>query len=76
VPGDAAVRCVGLTYRFGDHVAVDHVDLQIEPGETFGLLGPNWAGTPANLALDSAVLIGATVVGVTASALLLPRLAR
>jgi ABC-2 type transport system permease protein len=33
-------------------------------------------GTPANLALDSAVLIGATVIGVTASALLLPRLAR
>jgi ABC-2 type transport system permease protein len=33
-------------------------------------------GTPANLALDSAVLVGATVVGVTASALLLPRLAR
>jgi hypothetical protein len=27
-------------------------------------------------ALDSAVLIGATVIGVTASALLLPRLAR
>ena len=33
-------------------------------------------GTPANLALDSAVLVGATVIGVTASALLLPRLAR
>jgi ABC-2 type transport system permease protein len=33
-------------------------------------------GTPANLALDSAVLVGATVLGVTASALLLPRLAR
>jgi ABC-2 type transport system permease protein len=33
-------------------------------------------GIPANLALDSAVLIGATVVGVTAAALLLPRLAR
>jgi ABC-2 type transport system permease protein len=33
-------------------------------------------GIPANLALDSAVLIGATVIGVTASALLLPRLAR
>jgi hypothetical protein len=28
------------------------------------------------IALDSAVLIGATVIGVTASALLLPRLAR
>jgi ABC-type multidrug transport system ATPase subunit len=23
---------------------VDHVDLAIEPGETFGLLGPNGAG--------------------------------
>jgi ABC-2 type transport system permease protein len=33
-------------------------------------------GTPANLALDTAVLVGATVAGVTASALLLPRLAR
>ena len=33
-------------------------------------------GVPANLALDSAVLIGATVAGVTAAALLLPRLAR
>jgi ABC-2 type transport system permease protein len=33
-------------------------------------------GTPANLALDSAVLVGATVIGVTAAALLLPRLAR
>jgi ABC-2 type transport system permease protein len=33
-------------------------------------------GIPANLVLDSAVLIGATVIGATASALLLPRLAR
>ena len=28
----------GLSYSFGDHVAVDHVDLEIRPGETFGLL--------------------------------------
>jgi len=48
-PGASAVRCVGLTYSFGDHVAVDHIDLEVEPGETFGLLGPNGAGktTPA-----------------------------
>ena len=39
-----AVSCAGVTYRFGDHVAVDHVDLTIAPGETFGLLGPNGAG--------------------------------
>ena len=41
---EAAVSCAGVTYRFGDHVAVDHVDLTIAPGETFGLLGPNGAG--------------------------------
>jgi ABC-2 type transport system permease protein len=33
-------------------------------------------GTPANLGLDILVLVIATVLGVTASALLLPRLAR
>ncbi len=46
MPGSDAVRCAGLTYRFGDHTAVDHVDLGIAPGETFGLLGPNGAGKP------------------------------
>ena len=45
-PGFAgsAVVCSGLTYRFGSHTAVDHVDLRIERGETFGLLGLNGAG--------------------------------
>jgi ABC-type branched-subunit amino acid transport system ATPase component len=42
----AAVVCTGLTYRFGDHVAVDHVDLKIRSGETFGLPGPQRAGKP------------------------------
>ena len=31
---EPAVICAGVTYRFGDHVAVDDVDLTIEPGET------------------------------------------
>ena len=43
ISGDA-VLCSGLVYRFGEHTAVDHVDLRISPGETFGLLGPNGAG--------------------------------
>ncbi len=34
----------GLVRRFGDKVAVDGVDLQIAPGEIFGVLGPNGAG--------------------------------
>jgi ABC-2 type transport system ATP-binding protein len=34
----------GLTRRFGERVAVDHVDLIVERGEIFGCLGPNGSG--------------------------------
>jgi ABC-2 type transport system ATP-binding protein len=43
-PGPSAVVVEEISYRFGEHTAVDHVDLAIELGETFGLLGPNGAG--------------------------------
>jgi len=33
-----------LTRKFGDFVAVDAVNLSINSGEIFGLLGPNAAG--------------------------------
>jgi ABC-2 type transport system ATP-binding protein len=33
-----------LVKRFGDFVAVDHVDLSVRKGEVFGFLGPNGAG--------------------------------
>ncbi len=61
LPGDApgqdvAVRCAGLTYRFGEHVAVDHVDLEIAPGETFGLLGPNGAGKTTTIRMLTTLL--------------------
>jgi ABC-2 type transport system ATP-binding protein len=55
-PGQPAVRCAGLTYRFGDHVAVDHVDLEIEPGETYGLLGPNGAGKTTTIRMLTTLL--------------------
>ena len=43
--GDApAVEARGLTKRYGDLVAVDHLDLELGRGEIFGLLGPNGAG--------------------------------
>jgi ABC-2 type transport system ATP-binding protein len=38
------VETEGLTKRFGDRVAVDHVDLRIPAGSAFGCLGPNGAG--------------------------------
>jgi ABC-2 type transport system ATP-binding protein len=33
-----------LTKRYGDFVAVDRLNLVVEPGEVFGLLGPNGSG--------------------------------
>ncbi len=39
-----AIEVSGLTKRFGDFVAVDHVSFAVPEGELFGLLGPNGAG--------------------------------
>jgi ABC-2 type transport system ATP-binding protein len=41
---EVAVRCSGLTKRFGDFVATDNVTFDVQHGEIFGLLGPNGAG--------------------------------
>jgi len=38
------IRTRGLTKRYGDLVAVDHLDLEVHAGEIFGLLGANGAG--------------------------------
>jgi ABC-2 type transport system ATP-binding protein len=58
--GTAAVLCSGLSYRFGQHLAVDGVDLHIEPGETFGLLGPNGAGKTTTIRMLTTLLKPAT----------------
>lgn len=39
-----AIDVRGMTKRFGDLTAVDHVDLQVLPGEICGFLGPNGSG--------------------------------
>jgi ABC-2 type transport system ATP-binding protein len=38
------VRARGLVKRYGEIVAVDHVDLAVPAGAVYGLLGPNGAG--------------------------------
>ena len=40
----APIRTRGLTKMYGDLVAVDHLDLEVQAGEIFGLLGQNGAG--------------------------------
>lgn len=41
---EAVIRTSGLTKHFGDTVALQDLDLQIDAGEIFGFLGPNGAG--------------------------------
>ena len=41
---ERVIETVGLTKRYGDFAAVDSLDLTVERGEVFGLLGPNGSG--------------------------------
>src|SRR4051794_36419969 len=40
----SVIEVQGLRKRYGQHEAVDGIDLAVERGEVFGLLGPNGAG--------------------------------
>jgi ABC-2 type transport system ATP-binding protein len=39
-----AILAEGLTYTYGDLVAVDHINFSVAPSEIMGFLGPNGAG--------------------------------
>jgi daunorubicin resistance ABC transporter ATP-binding subunit len=39
-----SILAEGVSQKFGDVVALDGLDLEVEPGTVFGLLGPNGAG--------------------------------
>jgi ABC-2 type transport system ATP-binding protein len=51
-----AVRATGLVKHFGDHRAVDGVDLEVQRGEVFGVLGPNGAGKTTMLKMLATLL--------------------
>src|SRR5215475_13828132 len=44
MPNDLAIDVHGMTKRFGERTAVDHVDLEVRTGEICGFLGPNGSG--------------------------------
>ncbi len=46
----------GLTRRFGEVLAVHHLDLAIAPGEIFGLVGPDGAGKTTTLRMLCSLL--------------------
>ncbi len=51
-----AIETFGLTRRFGDLTALDHLDLHIPHGEIFGLLGPNGAGKSTTIKMLATLL--------------------
>jgi ABC-2 type transport system ATP-binding protein len=47
----SAIVADGLTKRYGETLALDRLDLAVEPGEVFGYLGPNGAGKTTTIRL-------------------------
>jgi lipooligosaccharide transport system ATP-binding protein len=49
------VEARSLTKRFGDFVAVDGIDFDVQRGEVFGFLGPNGAGKSSTMRMIGCV---------------------
>ena len=47
--GDVCISTRGLTRRFGEVLAVDHLDLLVPRGCVYGFLGPNGAGKTTSI---------------------------
>ncbi|MDZ7643144.1 MAG: ABC transporter ATP-binding protein [Woeseiaceae bacterium] len=78
---DVAIEARGLTKRFGDLVAVDHLDLSVPRSRIYGFLGPNGSGKSTTIRMLCGLLTptsgSASVLGVEIPAdarLLKPRI--
>ena len=49
-------ECKGLTKKYGNKAALNHVDLSLESGRIVGLLGPNGSGKTTMLKLANGLL--------------------
>jgi lipooligosaccharide transport system ATP-binding protein len=54
-PDAPLIHARGLTKRFGDFTAVDAIDFDVAPGESFGFLGPNGAGKTSTMRMIGCV---------------------
>jgi ABC-type multidrug transport system ATPase subunit/ABC-type multidrug transport system permease subunit len=53
---EVVIEAQGLSRRFGDFVAVDHVSFRIERGEIFGFLGSNGCGKTTTMKMLTGLL--------------------
>jgi ribosome-dependent ATPase len=53
---EVAIEARGLTMRFGDFTAVDHVSFRIQRGEIFGFLGSNGCGKSTTMKMLTGLL--------------------
>ncbi|MEW6067121.1 MAG: ABC transporter ATP-binding protein [Nitrospirota bacterium] len=51
-----AIRTLSLTKTFNDNIAVDNLNLEIQKGELFGLVGPDGAGKTTIMRLLTAII--------------------
>lgn len=58
------IEISNLVKKYGNHVAVDHLSLTVEPGKIYGFLGPNGAGKSTTMNIITGY-IGATEGTVT-----------
>src|SRR5688572_8819539 len=49
------LRLEHVTKRYKDHLAVDHVSFDVEPGTIFGMLGPNGAGKTSTIRIITTI---------------------
>lgn len=53
---EPVIQLEGVTRRFGEHVAVDQLDLEVNQGTLLGFLGPNGAGKSTTIRMIMSII--------------------